>query len=366
MANPRVAIVPTNTPAFEMMQICQNKAFGLIPKAVEEYLYKLKLTQAQERVYRFHFNLGYMNKDFISRVSVEDVAAYIESTPSTVRRAYQKLKELGILQRFPERNPNDSREQWHSATIVTLPRSIAKEILATPDRRHALPSKTDNQMNDVGTSSANTALPKHFPQETLGGAIRSEPASVDHSDLPAANGGSFTDNHPIDADKALQARSTTKTDVSQAPVDAQPKTRYTLEDLVKFGQQEAARHLRRAESSPSNVRHRPQQPTKVSHLVMLKPSEQPPATAGVSREKPRELSPGDIGYLSERLGQISEVSNPSGLLQEVLFSLSEGVQQKVPVKRGIHAAIKMIKTQSWRTPYGFDHARLETSMRAPH
>ena len=88
--------------------LVRTKYFNLYPQPLERWLWKQGLPQAAERVFWLHWTEGRRNGDWCSEIPLKRVARECCIDPSTVTRAYQVLKALGLIRRAdPGRDPSN-------------------------------------------------------------------------------------------------------------------------------------------------------------------------------------------------------------------------------------------------------------------
>ena len=106
-------------------RLVREKYFSLRPKPLERYLWQQGLPQAAERVFWLHWEEGMRNRDWCSEVPLKRVAALCCIDTSTVTRAYQVLKGLGLIRRESAgRDPENPFQQATAITEVRIPREL--------------------------------------------------------------------------------------------------------------------------------------------------------------------------------------------------------------------------------------------------
>jgi hypothetical protein len=73
------------------------------------------------------------------------------------------------------------------------------------------------------------------------------------------------------------------------------------------------------------------------------------------RPKPARLLPeSEKRYLHQRVAQLgTHISQPNRLIEEITYSVECGVQAHLPPRFALNAALKMVRQNTWRTPWGF-------------
>src|SRR5271170_697922 len=111
--------------------LVKTKYFSLHPKPLERYLWRQSLPPAAERVFWLHWEAGMQNGDWCSEIPLKRVALECCVDPSTVTRAYQLLKALGLIRR---QDPGNPFQQATAITEVRLPREFVSELSRSPNR----------------------------------------------------------------------------------------------------------------------------------------------------------------------------------------------------------------------------------------
>ena len=115
--------------------LVQEKYFTVRPKPLERWIWQQGLPQAAERVFWVHWEEGMRGGDWCSQLSLKRVASLCCVDPSTVTRAYQVLKQHGLIRREdPGRDPSNPFQQATAVTEVRLPRELLVELSRMPNR----------------------------------------------------------------------------------------------------------------------------------------------------------------------------------------------------------------------------------------
>ena len=122
-SDPRVALV-------------RDKYFSLRPKPLERWLWAAKAPGAAERVFWYHWDIGYQNGSWVSQVPLRIVAKECGVDVATVTRAYQWLKARGLVRRVDAgRDDANPFRQATAFTEVFVPRELVGRLAAEPSRR---------------------------------------------------------------------------------------------------------------------------------------------------------------------------------------------------------------------------------------
>lgn len=116
-------------------RMTREKYFTLRPKPLERWLWQQGVSQAAERVFWLHWEEGMRAGDWCSQIPLRRVALQCCVDPSTVTRAYQLLKSLGLVRREdPGRDPHNPFQQATAVTEVRLPRELLQHLDGSPNR----------------------------------------------------------------------------------------------------------------------------------------------------------------------------------------------------------------------------------------
>jgi hypothetical protein len=146
--------------------LVRDKYFSLRPKPLERWLWQQGLPQTAERVFWLHWEEGHKAGDWCSQIPIKRVASQCCVDPSTVTRAYQLLKTLGLIKREdPGRDPANPFQQATAVTEVRVPRALLHELSRCPDRRQraasqaAVPPESPAQATNAAGLATAAACP---------------------------------------------------------------------------------------------------------------------------------------------------------------------------------------------------------------
>ena len=115
--------------------LVREKYFTIRPKPLERWIWQQGLPQAAERVFWVHWEEGMRAGDWCSQLSLKRVASLCCVDPSTVTRAYQVLRQHGLIRREdPGRDPANPFQQATAVTEVRVPRELLVELSRAPNR----------------------------------------------------------------------------------------------------------------------------------------------------------------------------------------------------------------------------------------
>jgi len=127
--------MPTITANDPRDRLVREKYFSVRPKPLERWLWQQGLPQAAERVFWLHWEEGKRCGDWCSEIPLKRVANLCCVDSSTVTRAYQLLKNIGLIRRDSgRRDPGNPFQQATAITEVRIPRELLTELSRAPNR----------------------------------------------------------------------------------------------------------------------------------------------------------------------------------------------------------------------------------------
>lgn len=294
--------------------LVEDKYFEPLPELLRRWLWKSGLNQTEERVYWVHWQLGRRSGDWCSEVTIAWVAAECGVSPSTVTRAYQTLRERGlILREEGGRHPADPHRQLPSITEVRLPRDVLVEMGRAPNRRHAAPPAAP------AGSTCHSAVPAK--------------ASARAAESPAAS-------------PCLGRRETERLFARMSPGEY---ARY----------QAANRDYRPHMEFDADGKLTPEDRAAVLALLanMARQRPEPTAAASVARQRQgraaqgRRLGSLEVARLRHTLATLRPPQGIPELLREVIWAAEEGALAVLAPAFAINVALKKIRQGQWTRPH---------------
>lgn len=305
--------------------LCERKYFSLRPKPLEQWLWHQGVPQAAERVFWVHWEEGMRSGDWCSQLSLKRVASLCCIDPSTVTRAYQLLRELGLIRREdPGRDPANPFQQATALTEVRLPRELLTELSRAPDRQRRA-SAAPSVATDSGAGRAPPLPTESIPAQS--------PAAAPTGPRKPANRLSHRDYQRIQG----KLSSAEKTAYSRAWADRLGTMRFDAGTALTPDEQE---HI-----------------LWQLHLMTV-PAESPPATATRQAEQPsaaytgpRRLTPLEAARLRRQI--VAQVAEGDQLetLRQVRWAVEEGALRRFEPGKAINIALKKIREGQWSRPH---------------
>jgi hypothetical protein len=310
--NARTEAVRPQETADPRTRLAQEKFFTQRPKPLERWLWRQRVPAAAERVFWFHWSEGARSGDWCSQFALHFIARQCEVDPSTVTRAYQVLKRLGLIRRTdPGRDAANPFEQATCITEVLLPPDVLAELQASPNRPPQRPRVAARApAAPVSPVSAPSPRPLH-PHEHLD--LKQRRARL--KELAAALS-------PAEQDRWNKAVCGTARNL-----DFDPDTHVTAEIQAEIQQYLAARE------PPKNT-------TPAPRLL-----------AAAAPARPRRLSVFDIARLRHGLQKIGDLQGADELTRQVLWSIESGSLRPFGVMHAVNIALKKIREGQWTRPH---------------
>jgi hypothetical protein len=288
--------------------LVKDKYFSLRPKPLERWLWQRGVPQAAERVFWLHWEEGMKSRDWCSQLSLSCVASRCCVDPSTVTRAYQVLKTLGLIRREdPGRDPANPFQQATAVTEVRVPRELLVELSRSPNR-----------------PSARSARPEPKPEAAPVAPI---------VELPAV---SLTPHHPTRREaQAMWSRASTGEKDRYYQASRNGVRRIDFDSDTRLTAEERGRMLAQLEQM---VRAR------VAPAPAAK-SVQQTVYAG-----PRKLSVLELARTRKRITETVPGPEVAEVLRQVIWAAEEGALRRFELPLAVNIALKKIREGCWTRP----------------
>jgi hypothetical protein len=326
--------------------VCDTKFFGLRPKPLERYVYRLNLPRSAERVFWLHWDAGRLNGNWCSEVPISRVAQELWIDESSVVRAYQILKKQGLLRRQdPGRDPQNPYRQATAITEVLLPREAIPELMNTPNRlQRARPAAIAEPVTPGSTprqGAAQAVSPAHSAQ---GANACEQTSQADSSASPAT---SATELPPLPKGAMkIFVRATEK-------LDAADKAQY---DAFVAGRAGSFVPQHGGLLSPEELE------VLIAMVIRAKQARERrqaeplrPASAPIRTRKEESLNAFCIALLSKKLKEELPLKESMERLREIVWSIEHGQLKKLdgPLAKKMNIALKKVTEGKWTRPHKF-------------
>jgi hypothetical protein len=290
--------------------LAREKYFSQRPKPLERWLWQQGIAYAAERVFWVHWEEGARRGDWCSELSLKQVARECFVDISTVTRAYQVLKELGLISREdPGRDPKDPFRQAIAITEVFAPRELKQNLSRFPNRVRSAPARIS----------------------TLEAPSPAQPTAAQH----------------LGPDKAA------------VPTRAESKA--VLEKLSAGERHEfylASRDRRTAMTFDAKTALTPEERGRVLSILANLSGAAPRQGAMPERRvlpvaqyaKARKFSPLEVARVRKSVLQIAAAGAGNELFREVLWSMEEGALRRFDARLALNIALKKIREGAWTRP----------------
>jgi hypothetical protein len=315
---------------------CESKHFSIRPVPIDQYLVRLRLPLIAYHAFWLHWDIGKRNGNFLSEITLSEVATRLGCDESSVTRAYQRLRQEGLLRRqSPGRDPADPHREPTAITEVTLPSELLKQILSAPDRRQRAAIDGQSTQSTVHTVVAIPASADTRTEQTTAAGDSEAAAWVrPHGALRIALR-ALSRMSPQER-RRYEAFRERKIDA----LEWDPDTALTPEEC-----EVTLMTLRQARLTPVQT-PRPSTPA-------LRPS--------IAVQGPRRLSSFTQAQIRSRLVQYMALKKVPIRLLEITWAIETGSLRKHPVLLAINIALKKVRERLWTRPYRMPpHFQLQT------
>ena len=312
-------------------RLVSEKYFSLRPKPLERYLWQQGLPQAAERVFWLHWEEGMRNRDWCSEVPLKRVAALCCVDTSTVTRAYQVLKGLGLIRRESAgRDPENPFQQATAITEVRIPRELLTELSRSPNRSNVSRLRPPESGEGVRATPAEPVGTQTAPRGP------SRPESALTASTEPAKPSAYVSRQAIQAmwgraSATERSRYFTASHSGTTGLEFDPDTGLTPEDrgqlLTQLEQMARARHA----------------PPKL-------PTSAPNALVSQTYAKPRRLSVLELARTRKRIGESVPAHEAAEVLRQVVWAAEEGALRRFDLPLAVNIALKKIREGAWTRP----------------
>ena len=289
--------------------LVKDKYFSLRPKPLERWLWQQGVPQTAERVFWLHWEEGMKGGDWCSQLSLRQVANLCCVDPSTVTRAYQVLKTLGLIRREdPGRDPANPFQQATAVTEVRVPRELLTELSRSPNRPANRGAKAESKAAELIVVAPVT-----------------EPCK---SSVPAYR------------------RTRQEAQAMWARVSAGEKARHF----------QASRDGVRRIDFDADTRLTPdEQGQLLAQLEQMAnarsaPPPAPKSVRGVVYSAPRKLSLLELARTRKRISAAVAGADVADTLRQVVWAVEEGALRRFDLPLAVNIAVKKIKEGAWTRP----------------
>jgi hypothetical protein len=313
-------------------RLVREKYFSLRPKPLERWLWQQSLPQAAERVFWLHWEEGMRNRDWCSQVPVKRVASLCCVDPSTVTRAYQVLKGLGLIRREdPGRDPENPFQQATAVTEVRIPRDLLTELSRTPNR--AARSPPAPLTGDGQVLSAQKEPP---------GLKTGARAPESHSE-PSGS---------VDQQHSAARRCPTRQEIEAlwGKVSATERSRFFTASRNGMTAIEFDAETKLTPQERGELLTQLEQMARASRAPSAAPSSTKGSSTSQSYAKPRRLSPLELARTRKRVVETVPGNGATEILRQVVWAVEEGALRRFEMPLAVNIALKKIREGAWSRP----------------
>lgn len=290
-------------------RLVREKYFTLRPKPLERWLWQQGLPQAAERIFWLHWEEGMRAGDWCSQLPLKRVAAECCVDPSTVTRAYQVLKRLGLIVRQdPGRDEANPFQQATAITEVRIPRALLTELHRAPNRQtRSSPSPAPAPARPA------PAAPPTAPLRTVPPASAAPP------------------------DRRL-------VQTAMAKLSAEERRRfYEASNAYRT-------HLEFDPRTALDPAERAAVLASLDSFATRRPQVVAPVAAQVPPDRPRPLTQLELARTRKRLRESLPPQAVDGVLREIAWSVEQGTLARFGAAKGLNVALKLVREGQWSRP----------------
>ena len=311
--------------------LCERKYFGMRPQPLEQHLYSLNLSQCAERVFWLHWDAGYLRGDFTSEIAISEVARRVRANSSTVTRAYQALREHGLIRRQdPGRDPSRPFCQATAVTEVLLPRDALPALLGSPERM--VPA---GKMQTDGA----TLVRRHADSSTQVNASTPQPDLVKDKQ-----------QEQLEALRAKFSGRASQTVFAKLSDDERADL-FNAQRLAQAGQPQAWQPASDTRLDTGEILWLRDYLARYANESKQRPASEMPAK-GAACAKPgiRRICTFSLAYLRKQLTQHLTAGEVDEKYREIVWAAEEGALMKFEPRLAINIALKKLKEGVWTRP----------------
>ena len=302
--------------------LVREKYFSLHPKPLERWLWQQGLPQAAERVFWLHWEEGMKRGDWCSELSLRQVARECCVDPSTVTRAYQVLRNKGLIRREDAgRDPGNPFQQAIAITEVRVPRELLIELGGAPNR-----PTVHKARQDAPGAPASTRLPPH-PRQEIPAQVAPETETPRAARLTRAES------------SALMGKLSGPERAAFFVASRDRLTTMAFDATTTLGPEERGQVLQLLAQLAGSMPSAPNRPAGAAA-----------PTAPATFAKPRHLSPLEAARLRKAVVSLVPSASGNEIFRQVLWSVEEGALRRFEPRLAANIALKKIREGAWSRP----------------
>ena len=330
-----------------MDRLLETKYFFFQPFDLLSWIWRLPVRPVAQKILQLHLHNAATRKGrgehYDSDLSVSLMADLLGVSIDAINKGHQQLTDEHLITRIT-RHSSDGR-QLPSLTRLQMPADEYLKLFSAPARNKpptitAPPSVPDTvaegqqATEDTPTESAPAT---EIPEDT--NAMEKAQQAIGHADTLIAEA------------KAHEAEAASKvSDLYQQNASAPIDDFLSKIEVLSMAASQATREV------DVVIRHKERCIAERENLSKLngfaKAAES--TKSNILLPTPRQrLNEHQTRYLSNRLALIRGISNPTAVLRELIFHLTDGVYGRMAFRKAANITTALVKTGRWRTPKGY-------------
>jgi len=331
-----------------MDRLLETKYFFFQPFDLLTWIWRLPIRPVAQKVLQLHLHNAATRKGrgehYDSDLSVTLIADLLGVSIDAINKSHQQLIDENLITRTIRYSP-DGR-QLPSLTRIKMPADDYRQLFSAPGRSKPVtkvappsePGTAPEASQDTETTAADSSPAPDVPMDVT--AVEKAQQAIDHADTLIA--------------EAKVREEDTKQQLNEL---YKQNARTPIGDFVSKLDQLSMAVNQAVQEVDVVVRHKKRCIAELENLSKqdrLTRGAKGAKTSNTSLPAPRRrLNEHQTRYLSTRLATIRGISNPTTVLREIIFHLTDGVYGRMAFRKAANIATALVKTGRWRTPKGY-------------
>jgi len=330
-----------------MDRLLETKYFFFQPFDLLTWIWRLPVRPVAQKILQLHLHNAATRKGrgehYDSDLSVSLMADLLGVSIDAINKGHQQLADKNLITRIT-RHSSDGR-QLPSLTRLQMPADEYRKLFSAPGRSKppavtappSVPDTVAEGLQATEDTPTESAPATKVPDNT--NAMEKAQQAIDHADTLIAEAKTREAEAKERVGEIYQQNARAPIDdfLSKVEVLSMAANQATREvDVV-------IRHKARCIAELENL-------SKLSGFAKAAGGKKSNTLLPTPR---RRLNEHQTRYLSNRLAPIRGLSNPTTVLREIIFHLTDGVYGQMAFRKAANIATALVKTGRWRTPKGY-------------
>ena len=330
-----------------MDRLLETQYFFFQPFDLLTWIWRLPVRPVAQKVLQLHLHNAATRKGrgehYDSDLSVTLMADLLGVSIDAINKSHQQLIDENLIARTT-RYSSDGR-QLPSLTRLRMPADDYRQLFSAPSRSKPVakvappsdPDTTTEAGQDTETTPSGSSPTQEVPADL--NAVEKARQAIDHADTLIAEAKVREEDAKKQVNELYKQNARDPIDDFMSKVDP-------LSIAVNQAVQEVdvvVRHKKRCIAELENL-------SKFEGLAKAAGAKKSDTPLTAPRLR---LNEHQTRYLSTRLATIRGISNPTTILREIIFHLTDGVYGRMAFRKAANIATALVKTGRWRTPKGY-------------